>query len=77
MTFEITDPVGVMAHFVSDALRERGIEVGPSELEPIMTELDRTLEEVREIDWIDYQIWLKKCEREEDTDLSKDPWPFE
>ena len=60
MPFDFTDPVDVMADFVSGALKERDIDIEPSELKPVMASLQERLYLVREINWQDYQAWLKK-----------------
>ena len=59
MTFEFTDPVDVMADFVSDALKERDIDLEPSELKPVMAALQERLHEVKQVDRLYYQDWLK------------------
>ncbi len=71
MTFEFTERVGVMTRFVSDALKERGIEIGPSELEPIMADLQRTLDDIMEIDRAVYYAESLDILRQAETDLSK------
>ncbi len=72
MTFEPIDFIGFMARFVSHALSERGIEIGPSDLEPIMADLDRALDEGRYVESLYYMDECKR-QRQAETEFPKVP----